>query len=78
MEGGAVAGRLSSFAPAPLPPIVWALKPPLWALHILGLSLANICVNAHVGMLVCTRIMLVCTRRPLQGGLLYIKPPMIL
>jgi hypothetical protein len=27
-------------------------------LHLLGLSLANICV---------------CTRRPLQGGLLYIK-----
>ncbi len=25
-------------------PTVWALKPPSWALHLLGLSLANICV----------------------------------
>ncbi len=29
---------------APPPPTVWTLKPPLWALHLLGLSLANICV----------------------------------
>ncbi len=56
--GGAGAGWLSSFmqlsglskaieflyAPAFPPPTVWALKPPLWALHFLGLSLANICV----------------------------------
>jgi hypothetical protein len=54
--GGGRAGRLSSFiylsglsraikflyAPAPLPPTIWALKPPSWALHLLGLSLANI------------------------------------
>ena len=33
-------------------------------------------VYTYVGMLVCTHIMLVSTRRPLQGGLLYIKPPM--
>ncbi len=80
--GGHRAGRLSFimhlsgpsraikflYAPAPPPPTVWALKPPSWALHLLGLSLANICV--------CTHIMLVCTHRPLQGGLLYIKPPM--
>ncbi len=56
------------YAPAPLHPTVWDLKPPSWALHTLCLSLANKCV--------CTRIMLVCTCRPLQGGLLYIKPPM--
>ncbi len=29
---------------APPPPTVWTLKPPLWARHLLGLSLANICV----------------------------------
>ncbi len=33
-------------------------------------------VYSHIGMLVCTHIMVVCTRRPLQGGLFYIKPPM--
>jgi hypothetical protein len=32
------------YAPVPPPPTVWALKPPSWALHLLGLSLANICV----------------------------------
>ncbi len=56
---GAGAGRLSSFmhlsgpswakvplciAPALPPPTVWALKPPSWALHLLGLSVANVCV----------------------------------
>jgi hypothetical protein len=54
-RGGA--GRLSYFmhlsgpsrvikllnAPVPPPSTVWALKPPSWALHLLGLSLA-ICV----------------------------------
>jgi hypothetical protein len=58
LYGAAGAWRLSSFmhlsspsraikffyAPAPLPPTVRALKPPSWALHLLGLSLANICV----------------------------------
>jgi hypothetical protein len=62
--GGGGAGQLSSFmhlsgpsraiAPASPPPIVWALKPPSWALHLLGLSLANICVCIRIGMLVCT------------------------
>jgi hypothetical protein len=55
-RGGA--GRLSYFihlngpsraikllcVPAPPSPMVWALKLPSWALHLLGLSLANICV----------------------------------
>jgi hypothetical protein len=27
------------YIPVPLSPTVWALKPPLWALHLLGLSL---------------------------------------
>ncbi len=37
---------------APPPPTVWILKPPLWALHLLGLSLANICVRTcrYAGM----------------------------
>jgi hypothetical protein len=64
--GGGEAGRLSSFmhlsspsraikflcAPALLAPIVWALKPPSWALHLLGLSLALICVctRRYAGM----------------------------
>jgi hypothetical protein len=51
-------------------PTVWALKAPSWALHFLSLSLANRCVCT----LRCT--VLVCTHRPLQGVLLYIKPPM--
>jgi hypothetical protein len=45
---GAGAGRFSSFMHlVPPPPTVWALKPPLWALHLLGLCLANICVCTH-------------------------------
>jgi hypothetical protein len=58
---GAGAGRLSNYmhlsgpsrgiellyAPAPPPLTVWALKPPSWALHLLGLSLANICVRTR-------------------------------
>ncbi len=45
--------------------------------HRLGLSLVNICVCAHrYGGMLTEGNMLVCTRRPLQGGLLYIKPPM--
>jgi hypothetical protein len=64
--GGGGAGGLNSFmhlsgpcgaikflyAPAPLPPIVWALKPPSWALHLLGLSLANmwVCTRRYAGM----------------------------
>jgi hypothetical protein len=60
-KGGAGAGRLSCFmhrsgmnraikllyAPIPPPPTVWALNPPLWALHLPGLSLANKCVCTH-------------------------------
>ncbi len=61
------------YAPAPLPPTVWALKTPWWDLHLLSLYLANICVCTRTGMLVCTHIMLVCTHRVFQGGLLYIK-----
>ncbi len=40
------------YAPAPPPPTVWALKPPSWALHLLGLCLANICVctRRYAGM----------------------------
>ncbi len=85
MDGGAArVGRLSSFmplsspsraikflyAPVPPPPTVWALKPPSWALHLLGLSLANICI--------CTRSFarMHTYHAGIQGGLLYIKPPM--
>jgi hypothetical protein len=54
----------------PYPPAVWALKPPSWALHLLGLSLAKICVctRRYAGMQMYS-IMLVCKLRPLQGGL---------
>jgi len=40
------------FAPPPLPPTVWAQKPPSWALHLLVLSLANIhvCTRRHAGI----------------------------
>jgi hypothetical protein len=63
--GGGGAGRLSSFmhlsglsraikflyAPAPLPPGM-GLETSSWALHLLGLSLANICVctRRYAGM----------------------------
>ncbi len=40
------------YAPAPPPCTVWALKPPSWSLHLLGVSLANICVctRRYAGM----------------------------
>jgi hypothetical protein len=40
------------YAPAPPPTTVWALKPSWWALHLLGLSLANIleCTRKYAGM----------------------------
>jgi hypothetical protein len=56
--GGGGAGRLSSFMHlsslssctcSPTPHRVWALKPTSWALHLLGLSLANIFVWAPNG-----------------------------
>ncbi len=59
MDGGAGAGRLSSFthllSHPPPPPSMGpetSLKPPSWALHLLGLSLANICVctRRYAGM----------------------------
>ncbi len=59
----------------PLPPTVspWNLPRVLFTSLV---YLWLIYVYAHVGMLVYTRNMLVCIHRPLQGGLLYIKPPM--
>ncbi len=46
-------------------------------LHLLGISLTNICVRTHrYGGMHTSGNMLVCTRRPLQGGLLYINPTM--
>jgi hypothetical protein len=78
---GGVGGRSSAiellYAPAPPPPTVWVLKPPSWALHLLGLFLANICVcTCRYADMHTQGIVRECTRRPLQGGLLYIKPPM--
>jgi hypothetical protein len=66
MDGGVGAGQLSSFmhlsgprraikffyTPASPLPKVWALKPLSWALPLLGISLANICVctRRYAGM----------------------------
>ncbi len=70
------AGRLSSFMHLlPYPPQYGPWKLPggiFTSLVYIWLTY----VYAHVGMLLCTHIMLVCTRRPFRGGLLYIKPPM--
>jgi hypothetical protein len=65
------------YAPAPPPPHRIGPETSLVAPHFLGLSFfgLHMCMHiAHVGMLKCTRIMLLCTRRPLLGGILYIKP----
>ncbi len=43
-QGGRSRAIKLLYAPAPPLPTVWALIPPSWALHLFGLTLANICV----------------------------------
>jgi hypothetical protein len=82
--GGSGAGQLSSFVhlSGPSRAIKYLYAPASPTPHSMGPETSLVVylwltyVYAYVGMLVCTSIMMVCTRRPLQGGLLYIKPPM--